>query len=110
MKLLQKKERTKTASKSSLCQNDTVIITQNEEKDKKSQMSEIIKHLKKYGKITSLEANRKYGASRLSGIIWVLRKRGYWIHTERVKGKNRYGNSNNFAIYHLVRDIEEDEQ
>lgn len=77
--------------------------------NKKSQTSEIIAHLRKYKTITSMEAIKKYGATRLSGIIYVLKERGFGIETEMVQGKNRYGHITKYAIYHLVKDIEEDE-
>ena len=75
---------------------------------KKSQTSEIIKLLRKQGYITSFEAIEKFGATRLSSIIFALRKRGFGIETEMVQGKNRYGNITNYAIYRLTKDIEED--
>lgn len=74
--------------------------------NKKSQISDIIEHLRKYKKITSLEAIQNYGATRLSGIIFILRERGFGIETEMTQGKNRYGHVNNYAIYHLIKDIE----
>lgn len=42
----------------------------------KSQTSEIINLLRKQGYITSYEAIEKFGATRLSGIIFILRERG----------------------------------
>ena len=75
--------------------------------NKKTQVSEVIKHLRKYKQITSYEAIKKYGATRLSGIIFKLRKMGFGIETENATGKNRYGQISNYAIYHLVKDIEE---
>ena len=44
---------------------------------KKSQASEIIKLLRKQGYITSFEAIERFGATRLSSIIFVLRKKGF---------------------------------
>ena len=41
--------------------------------NKKSQISEIIHHLRKYKSITSMEAIKRFGATRLSGIIYVLK-------------------------------------
>lgn len=55
----------------------------------KSQTSEIINLLRKQGYITSYEAIEKFGATRLSGIIFILRERGFGIETEMVQGKNR---------------------
>lgn len=73
----------------------------------KSQISDVIKHLRKYKTITSYEAIKKYGATRLSGIIYILRERGFGIETEMIQGKNRYGHMTNYAIYHLTKDMEE---
>ena len=78
--------------------------------NKKNQISDVIKHLRKYKSITSYEAIRKYGATRLSGIIFKLREKGFGIETETTQGKNRYGNISNYAIYHLVKDVEEGEE
>lgn len=76
----------------------------------KSQTSEIINLLRKQGYITSYEAIEKFGATRLSGIIFILRERGFGIETEMVRGKNRYGHITNYAIYRLTKDIEEVEE
>ncbi len=73
----------------------------------RSQVSEIIKLLRKQKSITSYEAIKKFGATRLSGIIFKLRQMGFEIETEMVQGKNRYGNISNYAVYHLKKDIEE---
>lgn len=78
--------------------------------NKKSQITDIIAHLRKYKSITSYEAIRKYGATRLSGIIYILREKGFDIETEMTQGKNRYGHISNYAIYHLIKDIEEGEE
>ena len=56
-----------------------------------------------------MEAIEKYGATRLSGIIYVLKEWGFGIETEMVQGKNRYGHITNYAIYHLVKDLEDGE-
>ncbi len=75
--------------------------------NKKSQISEIIYHLRKYKSITSMEAIKKFGATRLSGIIYVLKERGYGIETELKEVKNRYGHITRIAVYHLVKDIDD---
>lgn len=72
-------------------------------KKKSNQINDIINHLIKYNKITSMEAFKKYGATRLSGIIFKLKRRGFDIFSERVIGKNRYGNNSPYVIYHLVK-------
>lgn len=78
--------------------------------NKRSQITDIIAHLRKYKSITSNEAIKKYGATRLSGIIFILREKGFDIETEMTQGKNRYGHISNYAIYHLIKDIEEGEE
>ena len=74
--------------------------------NKTSQISEVIKHLRKYKSITSLEAIELYGATRLSSIIYILRDKGFGIETEMTQGKNRYGHVTNYAIYRLTKDID----
>ena len=43
--------------------------------NKKTQINDVINHLKKYKKITSFDAINEYGATRLSGIIFKLKER-----------------------------------
>lgn len=75
----------------------------------KSQISDVIHHLRKYKSITSMEAIKRYGATRLSGIIFVLKERGFGIETELREVKNRYGHITRIAVYHLIKDLEEQE-
>ena len=77
-------------------------------KKNKSQTSEIISHLRKYKSITSMEAIKKYGATRLSGIIYVLKERGFGIETELKEVKNRYEHITRISVYHLIKDIEKE--
>ena len=75
----------------------------------KSQTQEIIAFLRKNKSITSLQAFNRFNATRLSGIIFVLRKRGFGIDTEIVQDKNRYGHLTNYAIYHLTKDLKDED-
>lgn len=61
------------------------------------------KHLNKFGKITSMTAIMEYGCTRLSSVIYDLRKEGMKILTEFTTRKNRYGNKVVFATYKRVR-------
>lgn len=61
----------------------------------------LIKYLEKKGSITSYEAFKKLGITRLSGRIWEFKKEGYNFTTKNVTEKNRYGNSVTFAKYIL---------
>ena len=70
--------------------------------EKTSQRNEVLKHLEENGSITSWEAIKEYGATRLSAIIYDLRH--YYdldIRTEIVDFTNRYGNKSHYAKYIL---------
>lgn len=58
----------------------------------------IERHLKEKGELTSWDAFSLYGATRLSSIIFNLRKK-YDIETEMVDTKDRNGNPSHFAVY-----------
>lgn len=64
--------------------------------------SQVLNHLKRYGSITSLEAIEMYGATRLSAIIFELRKHGYNIKTMRMEFTDRYGNYSTYGKYVIV--------
>ncbi len=70
---------------------------------KRTQINDIINHLIKHKKISSMEAFKKYGATRLSGIIFKFKRMGFIITSEHVVGKTRYGNNSPFVIYHLIK-------
>ena len=65
----------------------------------KNQKQAIAFHLKEYGNITSLDAIREYGVTRLSSIIYTLRNEGWIIISEPITRKNRFGNSVTLAKY-----------
>ena len=68
----------------------------------KTQTSEILNHLKKHKKgLTSMEAFERFGATRLSGLIFQLRKQGHKIKTEYVIVKTRYGKKVEIARYKM---------
>ena len=71
----------------------------------KSQTEDVLNHMRQNGSITSMEAFSKYGATRLSAIIFSLRKRGYGIDTEMHTTKTRYGKTTDYAKYILTEDI-----
>lgn len=51
--------------------------------------------------ISSMEAIKQFGATRLSAIIFNLRKKGYNIETVTCEGTDRFGNKMTFARYYL---------
>ncbi len=69
---------------------------------KKNSYSELIlKHLQDYGEITSWEAIKEYGCTRLSAVIYNLRKI-YVIESELETSINRYGKEVRYAKYKLI--------
>ena len=60
---------------------------------------EVLKHLKTKRSITSLDAIDLYGATRLSAIIFNLKKRGHNIECRREETIDRYGNTCRYGRY-----------
>ena len=58
----------------------------------------ILEHLKEHGSITSWEAIEKYGATRLSAIIYNIRK-NYNVQSIDSEYTDRYGNRSTFTKY-----------
>ena len=52
----------------------------------------VLDWLKTHAGITSMEAFENFGATRLSAIIFELKRKGYDIETVMVDGRDRYGN------------------
>ena len=57
---------------------------------RKTQYQVVLGHLQEHGTITSFEAISKYGITRLSGVIFNLKKDGHNITSKLVKVKTRY--------------------
>jgi len=74
----------------------TIKITSGEVK---SQSDAVLWHLKTYGSITSYEAIKEYGATRLSAIIFNHRKEGYEIDSMPLTKKTRFGRNTTIAKY-----------
>lgn len=70
-------------------------------KKKNNKTEKVLEHLKEYGCITSLEAIELYGATRLSAIIFNLRKRGYKIETIDLPFVDRFGTKSTYGKYVL---------
>ena len=68
---------------------------------KNTKTKDVLKHLETQRSITSLEAFKLYGATRLSAIIYNLRAKGYNIVTFNESTKDRNGNTCNYARYVL---------
>lgn len=61
----------------------------------------VLEHMREHGGITQLEATELYGATRLSAIVFNLRKRGHDIETVTMGMTDRYGHAVNYAKYVL---------
>jgi hypothetical protein len=64
--------------------------------------NQVKKHLIEKGKIDSWTAIELYGATRLSAIIYNLRRRGFNIDSQTISVKDRNNNVCNFAKYILI--------
>ena len=66
----------------------------------------VLQYLRDVGSITSLDAIREFGNTRLSASIWLLRNEGYNINTTFETNKNRYGEKVSYARYYLEENNE----
>lgn len=62
----------------------------------------VLKYIEDYGSITSYEAFKDLGVTRLSACIFKLRKRGYVISSEKEVSTNRYGDTVRFSRYRIL--------
>lgn len=72
-----------------------------------TQTSLVLNYLKEGNSITSAEAFELFGATRLSAIIYSLKKQGYNIEMVDIKSTNRFGESCHFGKYTLVSNSRE---
>lgn len=63
----------------------------------------ILNHLLKHKTITSMEAIETYGFTRLSAVIFNLRKSGVKIGMVWEQGVNRFGNPIKWGKYFLIK-------
>lgn len=72
-----------------------------------TQCARILRHMRDFGSITSLEAMKEYGIMRLASRITDLKRQGYIIESTTEAGKNRYGEATRYARYTL-KEAEQD--
>lgn len=70
-----------------------------------TQNDRILRHLRDYGSISSMEAVQEYGIMRLASRISDLKKAGIPIYREMVTGKNRYGENTSYARYSIKQGV-----
>ena len=74
----------------------------------KTQCQMVIEHINKRGSITSLEAIKEYGITRLGSVIHILRrKENYNILSKNETSKNRYGRKVTYSRYYFKEDDNE---
>ena len=71
----------------------------------RNQREDVLEYLREHGSITQLEAYKRFPApiTRLSAVIYDLRKKGYNIVSEELTGANCYG-AYRCAVYTLVEE------
>ena len=69
---------------------------------KTTQKDRVISYIKDFGSISSLEAFRDLGVTRLSAVIYNLKKDGYMIDSKREYCLNRFGEKTMFSRYRLA--------
>lgn len=67
-----------------------------------SQTQKILKHLIRYGKITSIQAFNNFGCTRISARIFDLKQLGIGIDTQMVFKKKANGEHVHYGVYRLV--------
>jgi hypothetical protein len=66
-----------------------------------TQVDMVLKHMQDFGSITTWKAIQEYGCTRLSGKIYLLKKKGYKISKDTISFTNRYGTKGTYAEYRL---------
>lgn len=64
----------------------------------------VLNYMLDFDTITSWEAIKEFSATRLSAIIFNLRKKGFIIENEWQTATNRYGDSVRFVEYRLNKE------
>lgn len=72
---------------------------------KPTQADRVLDYMQKFGSITTLDAFKDLGVTRLSARIWEIRHdRGYTIKSESESTKNRFGENVSYFRYSIVKD------
>lgn len=72
---------------------------------KNSQTKRVLEYMSKGNTLTSKQAFDKWGITRLSAIIFNLRKDGYDISMTTDRGYNRYGEAVHWGVYKLNKGV-----
>jgi hypothetical protein len=69
---------------------------------KETNKQRVLRYIRDYGSISSMEAFRDLGITRLSAVIYNLKAEGHKIQTQQEGVVNRYGEKVYFARYSLA--------
>ena len=70
--------------------------------EKMSNKDRVLKYMQMFGSITSLDAFKDLGNTRLSASIWLLiHKDGIDIRSVTEKSKNRFGEDTHYSRYYI---------
>tara|TARA_R100000935_G_scaffold58847_1_gene98524 strand:+ start:6143 stop:6358 length:216 start_codon:yes stop_codon:yes gene_type:complete len=69
---------------------------------KETHATRLIAYLKEYGNVTSLDAFKELGNTRLAATIFILKQEGYKFETENVSVPTRWNDSATVAKYTLI--------
>ena len=61
----------------------------------------ILKYIQDFGSISTWEAIKDLGCTRLSAYIYMLKQDGYYLKKERISFINRYGEKSFYIKYSL---------
>lgn len=67
-----------------------------------TQPDRVYEYMVTYGGITQAEANKAIGVSRLSAIIFELKRKGIPIKSEWQSGTNRYNEQTRYKFYWIA--------
>lgn len=70
----------------------------------RKQAKRVLDYIDQFGSITSFEAFSDSGITRLSAVVFDLRKEGYNIQSETIGRKNRYGELAHFSKYFIPQE------
>lgn len=71
-----------------------------------TQCERIVKYMREFGSISTLEAFNDLGCTRLASRITDLKKEGYLIKGEFTSGINRFGETVHYKKYSLIEESE----
>ena len=72
-------------------------------KTKDTHATRLMKYLLEYNSITSYDAFKELGNTRLAATIFILKDAGYKFHTENISVPTRWNDSATVAQYTLLK-------